>query len=141
MPRLGSSGAIRSLQCIPAAANRTLKEALGVLVALCKIVTRQSSGDVAGPIAILDHISKAAQGGLVAFISFLAILSVNLAIFNLLPFPPLDGLRILLAGWHLAFGKPLREKVILPIYTWGTFGLALLFLVVTLQDIRHFFIM
>lgn len=115
--------------------TRTVQETIGIGIAFSRLLSMQGAGQVGGPIAILDQVSKAAQGGWFGFLTLLAILSVNLAVFNLLPIPPLDGLKLLLAAWHAVVGRPLREQVLMPVYQWGTIGLALLFLLVTMKDI------
>lgn len=124
--------------CI-AGVTRTAREVIGVGIAFSSLLSRQGAGQIGGPIAILDQVSQAAQSGLFGFLTLLAILSVNLAVFNLLPVPPLDGLKLLLAAWHGVFGRPLREQILLPVYQWGTIGLALLFLLVTIKDIGALF--
>ena len=96
------------------------------------------AGNVSGPIGILGYTVAAFKGGMMAFLTLLAILSVNLAVFNLLPIPPLDGIRIFVAFWQALAGRPPREKILLPIYQWGAMGLAVLFLLVTLKDLGNF---
>ncbi|HEY9072186.1 MAG TPA: M50 family metallopeptidase [Candidatus Ozemobacteraceae bacterium] len=118
---------------------RTFQETVGVGTAFIRLFTGQGVTQVGGPIAILDQVSGAAQSGLFGFLTLLAILSVNLAVFNLLPVPPLDGIKLVLAAWHAATGRPLREQVLLPIYQWGSIGLAALFLIITLRDIGGLF--
>ena len=62
----------------------------------------RSTDELGGPLRIAQLAGKTAEQGLYAFISFLAILSVNLAIINLLPIPVLDG-------GHLTFLSPSRR--------------------------------
>jgi len=118
---------------------RSIQETIGVGIAFSRLFAFQGSTQIGGPIAILDQVSQAAQGGWFGFLTLLAILSVNLAVFNLLPVPPLDGLKLILAAWHAVVGRPLREQVLMPIYQWGTIGLAILFLLVTIKDIGSLF--
>ncbi|HNW34483.1 MAG TPA: M50 family metallopeptidase [Candidatus Ozemobacteraceae bacterium] len=119
--------------------SRSIQETVGVGIAFSRLFTFHGTTQVGGPIAILDQVSQAAQGGWFGFLTLLAILSVNLAVFNLLPLPPLDGLKLILAAWHAVVGRPLREQVLMPIYQWGTIGLAILFLLVTIKDIGSLF--
>ena len=58
--------------------------------------------------------------------------------FNLLPIPPLDGLRMLIAGGELVLRRPLSERVLMPVYQWGAIGLATIFVLVTLKDLGAF---
>ena len=54
--------------------------------------------DVSGPVGIFAVTSEAARSGILTLINFIGILSVNLAILNILPFPALDGGRLLFIG-------------------------------------------
>jgi len=128
------------LASVRMAAARTWQETLFVLDALKRMFFIPGTQNVSGPIGILSLASDSLKGGLMAFLSLLAVLSVNLAVFNLLPIPPLDGIRIFVAFWQFVVGAPPREKILLPIYQWGAMGLAILFLLVTLKDVGDFFL-
>jgi regulator of sigma E protease len=117
------------------AAQTTVQEFAGVFHGLAGLFSRSGVQHVSGPLAILNMASDSARGGLVSFLFFLSMLSINLGVFNLLPFPPLDGIRILMAAWHALTGQPPREKVLIPVFQWGTLGLVALFFLVTLKDI------
>ena len=82
--------------------------------------------------------SDSARGGLVSFLFFLSMLSINLGVFNLLPIPPLDGIRIVMAAWQAVTGRPPREKYLIPVFQWGSLGLVALFCLVTLKDLGGF---
>ncbi len=117
---------------------RTIQETVSVFEALGRMLSFSGAGNVSGPIGVLGYAVDAFKGGMMAFLTLLAILSVNLAVFNLLPIPPLDGIRIFVAFWQALSGKPPKEKILLPIYQWGAMGLAVLFLLVTLKDLGNF---
>jgi|GEM_PF-1773793 len=139
-PQIRSKSPLPVHAAIIAGINRTMEETLAVSLGIIRFFSFSTSGQISGPIAILDQVSRSAMGGWVAFLSLLAILSVNLAVFNLLPIPPLDGVRILFAFWNLIFGKPIREKLVVSFYQWGALGLALVFVLVTLKDLTAFFL-
>ncbi len=120
------------------ALTRTLTEIRQVVAGLFGMLFAAEGGEVSGPLAIIDHISQAAASWL-SFLTLLAILSINLGVFNLLPVPPLDGIRMVLATVQAVRRRPLEERILFPIYKWGTVGLGLLFLLVTLKDLRGFF--
>jgi regulator of sigma E protease len=84
--------------------------------------------DLGGPIRIAKYSGQAAKSGLVNFVIFMAILSVNLGFINLLPVPLLDGGHLLFYAIEAVRGRPLPEQV----QEWGLrVGLALvLFLMV-----------
>ncbi|MEO6364784.1 MAG: RIP metalloprotease RseP [Luteimonas sp.] len=84
---------------------------------------RASASNVSGPITIARYANASAQLGPAWFLNFLALLSLSLAIINLLPIPVLDGGHLLYYLIELAKGSPLSERAMAA----GQFiGLALL---------------
>lgn len=78
-----------------------------------KMVTSAISTDnLGGPIAIAQLAGKTAELGLVSFLSFLALISVNLCVLNLLPIPILDGGLLVYLGVEKMRGKPLSSRVL-----------------------------
>lgn len=78
-----------------------------------KIIQRVVSTEViGGPILIFQAAGKTAEQGLISFLSFAAIISINLGILNLLPIPVLDGGHIMFFLIEAIRRKPLSEKVI-----------------------------
>lgn len=71
-----------------------------------------SPESLGGPIAIAQLAGKTANMGLVSFLSFLALISVNLAVLNLMPVPVLDGGHLVYLGIEKARGRPLSPKVL-----------------------------
>jgi len=81
---------------------------------IVKIFQRVVSTEViGGPILIFQAASKTAEQGVISFLSFAAIISINLGILNLLPIPILDGGHILFFLIEAIRRKPLSEKFIL----------------------------
>jgi regulator of sigma E protease len=72
---------------------------------------RVSSKSVGGPIAIGQMAGETARLGLDAFLAFMALISVNLAVLNLLPIPVLDGGQLLFLLAEGALGRPLPLKL------------------------------
>jgi len=99
-----------------------------------------SLNDLGGPVAIFATTSQATQYGVVGVLNFLAFLSINLAIVNLLPIPALDGGKILLNFIEAIRRKPLSENVEAAITLVGVGFLVLLMLLVTWNDIERYFI-
>jgi regulator of sigma E protease len=78
-----------------------------------KMVTSAIPADnLGGPIAIAQLAGKTADMGLVYFLGFLALISVNLGVLNLLPIPILDGGLLVYLGLEKLRGKPLSPKVL-----------------------------
>jgi len=81
-----------------------------------EMIGKLLTGDVSvknlsGPISIAQGAGASAGYGLVYFLSFLALISVNLGIINLLPLPVLDGGHLLYYFIELVTGKPVPESV------------------------------
>lgn len=93
--------------------------------------------DVAGPVGIFAVTTEAARMGMLAVINFVGILSVNLAILNIIPFPALDGGRLLFIGIEAVTRKRVTSKIESAIHTVGFVILIALILLITIQDIRH----
>ncbi len=96
----------------------------------------QAPKDLAGPVGIFAITREAAKFGVLALINFLGILSVNLAILNILPFPALDGGRFLFIGIEGIIGKKIVPKVEATIHTIGMIILLALLLAITIGDVR-----
>lgn len=96
---------------------------------------RVGVGDLAGPVGIFTITSSAISQGLISFISWMAILSVNLGVINLLPIPALDGGRIVFLGYEAITRKPVNKKVENSLHILMYFLLLGLFVFVTYNDI------
>ncbi len=99
-----------------------------------------SLNDLGGPVAIFATTSTAASEGIAGVLNFLAFLSLNLGIVNLLPIPALDGGKILLNVIEGIRRKPLPESVETGITLVGVVFLVILMVLVTWNDIERYFI-
>ncbi|MFZ1222831.1 MAG: site-2 protease family protein, partial [Dokdonella sp.] len=86
----------------------TTKSSLGIMKML--IVGRASLDNLSGPITIARFANGSAQLGLAWFLGFLALISLSLAIINLLPIPILDGGHLLYYLIELIKGSPVSER-------------------------------
>jgi regulator of sigma E protease len=78
---------------------------------ISKLITRDIPADqIAGPIGIMKMAGDVAETGLVSLLMFIALISVNLGILNLLPIPVLDGGHILFFSIEGALGKPVKLR-------------------------------
>lgn len=103
------------------------------------ITARLSIREASGPLGIYFITSKVAKQGLVAILNLMGVVSVSLAIFNLLPLPILDGGHILLLFIEKVRGKVLSIKVERIITQVGFAFILTLTLVVTYNDILRIF--
>ena len=94
--------------------------------------------DVAGPVGIAALTGQVAHMGLIYILQFTALLSINLAIINFLPFPALDGGRVLFLIIEKIKGSPVKRELEAAIHNIGFALLMLLVLVVTFRDVARF---
>jgi regulator of sigma E protease len=90
---------------------------------------------VAGPVGIIGLVGDASRLGLAYLLTFTALISINLAIINLVPFPALDGGRILFVAIEGVTKRHINPKVASVLNTVGFFILIALMLIVTYRDI------
>jgi regulator of sigma E protease len=107
-----------------------------ILKTLGQLITGQRSvKELGGPVKIAKYSGKTVEQGLVVVAWFMAMISINLGVMNLLPIPVLDGGHLFYYLFEAIKGKPLSQKV----QTYGyNFGLALvlsLMVFTTLNDI------
>lgn len=89
-----------------------------------------------GPVGVVKEGNRIfKQAGILGSLRFGAILSINLAIFNLLPFPGLDGGRLIFLGFEKIFGRKRVNKYENYIHMGGILLLILLLVVVTWRDL------
>lgn len=92
---------------------------------------------LSGPISIAQGAGSSADLGLIAFLSFLALISVNLGVVNLLPLPILDGGHLMYLVVELIRGRPVSEKAQETGFKIGAFVLLMLMGIALLNDISR----
>ena len=100
---------------------------------------RVSTRELGGPILIGEMAGQAAQAGGSAFLAFMALISVNLAVLNLLPIPILDGGQFLFLLAEGVLRRPLSLKVRESLATVGLVLIGLLFVLVFWNDLSRLF--
>lgn len=110
---------------------------LAVGEALGQVIRGQAPAGIAGPVGIFQITGNIAREGIFALLSFLGILSVNLAVLNILPFPALDGGRLLFIGVETIFGRRVVPTFERMAHTVGMVILLLLLLLITIYDINR----
>ena len=94
---------------------------------------------VTGPVGIVGLVGEASTLGVVYLMSFSAFISLNLAVINIIPFPALDGGRLLFVGIEAIKRKSISPKIANALNGIGFALLILLMLVVTYKDIVKMF--
>lgn len=113
-------------------------EAFGGLLA--SIVTEETvDAELAGPVGIAVMTGEVAEMGFGYLLHFAAMLSINLAILNILPIPALDGGRVVFLAIEAIRRKPVTARIEQNIHAAGFAILLLLVLVVTFRDIVNLF--
>ena len=113
--------------------------ALLIVNALKNIIASFDVKQLGGPVAIYNVSSQAAEGGILPVLRLLAMLSINLGIFNLIPIPALDGGKILINLIEAIRRKPLKQEIESYITLVGVAIMVVLMLVVTWNDIMRVF--
>lgn len=108
-----------------------------ILMRIVEMLTGQIAPEVAGPVGIVQVVGEVARTGLLNLLSLAAILSINLALFNLFPIPMLDGGQFLFLGIESVRGKPLEPEQEGFFKFIGMLLLLLLLVTVTYRDITR----
>ncbi len=98
-------------------------------------VGQASWGEVSGPVGIAKVVGGAGREGFVSLLFVSALISISLAIMNILPFPALDGGRVVIALTEGIIRKRLNTSFVNSLNTIGFFLLITLMIVVTCKDI------
>ncbi|HHX5962688.1 TPA: RIP metalloprotease RseP [Streptococcus pyogenes] len=113
--------------------------AFTILNALKGLITGFSLNKLGGPVAMYDMSNQAAQNGLESVLSLMAMLSINLGIFNLIPIPALDGGKILMNIIEAIRRKPIKQETEAYITLAGVAIMVVLMIAVTWNDIMRVF--
>lgn len=112
------------------------KEMFNVLGGL--ITGSGSAEDLVGPVGIVSVVDQTAQTGAANLILLLALLSLNLGLVNILPFPALDGGRLLFILIRAVTGKAITDSMENAVHYAGLLLLLALMVIITMKDIQTF---
>lgn len=108
-----------------------------IFVTLGSAFKKREFDGFVGPVGIAEHAAQAAKLGISYLLNLMALISVSLAIFNVLPIPALDGGRILFAIIEKVRGRTLKAEVENTIHFVGFALLLLLLVLVTVRDVGN----
>ena len=94
--------------------------------------------ELSGPIGTATTIGQAMQYGWQDVFSLLALITINIGIFNLLPIPALDGCKLIFLLIEAIFGRAVPQKLQMVVNTAGMALLLWLMVLVTMQDLTRF---
>lgn len=103
------------------------------------IVDGDAGVEISGPIGIAVLTGQASQSGINYLLQFVALISINLAIINIIPFPALDGGRLLFIIIERIKGSPVNKKIEGMVNAAGFALLIILMLYITTKDVLKFF--
>lgn len=101
--------------------------------------TQKATEQVSGPVGIFVILQQGADLGIQFILMVIAVISLTLAIMNVLPIPALDGGRLFVTLLYKALRKPLTESAEDRIHGTGFAVLMVLFVLITIVDVRRFF--
>ncbi|MDR3255930.1 MAG: RIP metalloprotease RseP [Synergistaceae bacterium] len=108
-----------------------------ILTSLKKMITGELQAEVTGPVGIAQMAGTYAREGFWSFIFFLAVINLNLGLLNLLPFPALDGGRLVFVLGEMIFRRKFPEAWENRIHIVGLVMLLVLIAFVTWKDISR----
>jgi regulator of sigma E protease len=113
-------------------------------ISLAKFIGQLFTGhadlsQVSGPVGLVGLVGSARSAGWNYIFSFAAIISVNLAVINLVPFPALDGGRLLFVAIESIIRRPIKPKIVNMFNSVGFLLLIGLMIVITVRDVMHLF--
>ncbi len=115
----------------------TQKVIVMMVEGLQRIITGKASAEVSGPIGVAQMAGQVAAEGLLPLLNFIAFLSINLGVINLLPLPALDGGHFILLLYEGLRGKPLGAKAMHHIQTIGIAIILAITIFSTFKDITR----
>jgi regulator of sigma E protease len=121
-------------------AKNTVAFTSAILTGFGQLITGKISIDnVSGPVGIVKQVGEASRIGFSYLVGFTALLSLNLAVLNIIPFPALDGGRMFIILIESVIRKRLKPRVVNMINIVGFFALILLMVLITVKDVINLF--
>ena len=126
-------------EAFASAFSYTVNMSVEMIRGIARWVTGAEKVDVTGPVGIASMAGEAARKGIWTFLSFLALINLNLGLINILPFPALDGGRLLFTAGEMVLRRRLPSKLENYIHMTGFILLIMLILYITWQDVLRLF--
>lgn len=120
--------------------KETYRISISIFKAIGELITgNRSLEELGGPIKIAKYSGKTVEMGALVVIWFMAMISVNLGVMNLLPVPVLDGGHLFFYAIEAIFRKPLPQKAQQIGFRFGLSLVLALMIFTTINDVRHLF--
>ena len=105
------------------------------LEGIADAIRRKTTEGITGPVGMGKLVAEQAEKGVFDFVHVLVAISVGLGLFNLLPFPGLDGGRLAFLGYELVTRKRPNERIEVAVHALGILFLLGVIALVTLRDV------
>jgi regulator of sigma E protease len=123
-------------EAITTGAQSTFFIAAATIIGLEMLIKGEAGlKDFVGPVGIARYSGESARSGFAIFLGFIALISVNIGLLNILPFPALDGGHLVLIAIESVIRRPISTKIKLIIQQIGMALLLLLILIISYNDI------
>jgi regulator of sigma E protease len=113
-------------------------EALGAFIGQA-VGGNADLSSVTGPVGLVGIVGEVTELGFGHLLTLVALISINLCLINLLPFPALDGGRLLFVGIEALTRRPIPSRIFNALNTAGFALLVFLMILVTIRDVRNIF--
>jgi regulator of sigma E protease len=107
------------------------------IISLTQFVTGKVEGELSGPVGMVREVAKVAGTGVVDLLLLLGRISAYLGAFNLIPFPALDGARLMFLGYEATTRRRANARIETHIHLIGLFMMLGLMCYVTVKDLSH----
>lgn len=131
----GASKPVGLVDAVRTGARQSYSAVDMVIQSLWLLATRQVRGGAGGPIAIMAATAEHARVGWDAVLSWTGLISANLAVMNLIPFPPFDGFRLCLLGVEGIMRRRAPAKFELAVTMGGFIAIVIFLLLISSNDI------
>lgn len=137
---VGISSGVGFFASLGQGAKTTYFSTMGTFKAFGQLISGEISlGNISGPVGLTQMVGDAQKIGFAYLAMLTAIISINLAVINILPFPALDGGRILFVLIEKIIRRPLSQKFVQWTNGIGFALLILLMIVITVKDVIKLF--
>ncbi len=139
-PFLGVSAPLRRfspIAAVPAAIGWTVRQTAWVVTGTLSAFRHPHAAQLEGPIGTIQTTAKEAEHGWQSLVFTLALLSLALAVFNVLPWPSLDGGRLLFLLFEILLRRPVNRRIEMAVHAIGMVFLIALVVLVTVGDVRR----